>query len=198
MVRGTAQNPDVFFQAREACNPFYAAVPDVVQAVFDELASAHRAQLLAGRVPRRSRRRAGDRGDGLGSGRHDGGSRRARRRRRAGRRGDGAPVSPVPGRGAWLAALPSTCRSIAVLDRTKEPGSVGEPLYLDVRCAIDEAMDADAPPFAVATPGDRRPLRPVVQGVHAGDGQGRVRRAGTSIGPEAAASPSGSTTTSPT
>src|SRR5436305_1727969 len=37
-VRGTAQNPDVFFQAREACNPFYTAVPDVVQAVFDELA----------------------------------------------------------------------------------------------------------------------------------------------------------------
>ncbi|HEY6570971.1 MAG TPA: pyruvate:ferredoxin (flavodoxin) oxidoreductase, partial [Candidatus Limnocylindrales bacterium] len=48
-----------------------------------------------------------------------------------------------------LAALPPTVRSIAVLDRTKEPGAVGEPLYLDVVGALSEAMDADAPRFAV-------------------------------------------------
>ncbi len=47
-----------------------------------------------------------------------------------------------------VAALPPSVRSIAVLDRTKEPGAVGEPLYLDVRAAIDEAMDAPEPAFA--------------------------------------------------
>ena len=48
---------------------------------------------------------------------------------------------------ALVAALPPTVRSVAVLDRTKEPGAVGEPLYLSVLAAIDEAMDTDAPPF---------------------------------------------------
>ena len=51
---------------------------------------------------------------------------------------------------ALVAALPPTVRSIAVLDRTKEPGAVGEPLYLETLAAITEAMDADAPPFANA------------------------------------------------
>jgi pyruvate-ferredoxin/flavodoxin oxidoreductase len=49
-----------------------------------------------------------------------------------------------------LAALPRTVRSIAVLDRTKEPGAVGEPMYLEMVSAIAEAMDSDRPPFAVA------------------------------------------------
>src|SRR5690606_27962354 len=49
---------------------------------------------------------------------------------------------------ALVRALPPTVRSIAVLDRTKEPGAVGEPLYLSVVAALTEAMDQDAPPFA--------------------------------------------------
>ena len=49
-----------------------------------------------------------------------------------------------------VAALPPSTRAIAVLDRTKEPGAVGEPLYLGVVAALAEAMDADAPPFATA------------------------------------------------
>ena len=49
-----------------------------------------------------------------------------------------------------LAALPPTVRAIAVLDRTKEPGAVGEPLYLEVVAALSEAMDGDDPPFATA------------------------------------------------
>ena len=49
-----------------------------------------------------------------------------------------------------VAALPPTVRSIAVLDRTKEPGAVGEPLYLEVVAALAEAMDRDDPPFAAA------------------------------------------------
>ena len=47
-----------------------------------------------------------------------------------------------------IAALPPTVRSIAVLDRTKEPGAVGEPLYLEVVATLAEAMDRDDPPFA--------------------------------------------------
>ena len=46
-----------------------------------------------------------------------------------------------------LAALPSTVRAIAVLDRTKEPGAVGEPLYLEVVAAVAEQMDSANPPF---------------------------------------------------
>ena len=49
-----------------------------------------------------------------------------------------------------LAALPPTVRAIAALDRTKEPGAVGEPIYLGVVAALAEAMDSDAPPFATA------------------------------------------------
>ncbi len=49
---------------------------------------------------------------------------------------------------ALIAALPPTTRAIAVLDRTKEPGAVGEPLYLSVLAAITEQMDSDEPPFA--------------------------------------------------
>src|SRR5690606_37088337 len=51
---------------------------------------------------------------------------------------------------ALASALPPSCRRIAVLDRTKEPGSVGEPLYLDVRAALDEAMEGDEQPFSTA------------------------------------------------
>ena len=46
-----------------------------------------------------------------------------------------------------MRALPPTVRSIAVLDRTKEPGATGEPLLLDVIATLHEAMDTDAPPF---------------------------------------------------
>jgi pyruvate-ferredoxin/flavodoxin oxidoreductase len=50
---------------------------------------------------------------------------------------------------ALARALPPSCTGVAVLDRTKEPGAVGEPLYLDVRAALDEAMDGEQPPFVV-------------------------------------------------
>ena len=84
---------------------------------------------------------------------------------------------PFPVR-ALVAALPPTCRSIAVLDRTKEPGSVGEPLYLDVRCRARRGDGRRPAAIRGTAPSHRRPLRPVVQGVHAGDGQRRVRRTG--------------------
>ena len=96
-----------------------------------------------------------------------------------------------------IAALPPTVRSIAVLDRTKEPGAVGEPLYLEVVAALAEAMDGDDPPFATAPRviGGRyglssKEMTPVDDQA---DLRGARRRRGRS-----ATSRSASTTTSPT
>ena len=57
VVRGTAQNPDVFFQAREASNPYHLAVPGIVQEVMDELRDADRPAIRPGRLPRSARTR---------------------------------------------------------------------------------------------------------------------------------------------
>ena len=86
-------------------------------------------------------------------------------------------------------AARSRSRSIAVLDRTKEPGAIGEPLYCDVVTALAE--------MGVAEEGHRRALRPVLQGIHPRHGQGRLRRTRSSRTPRTT-SPSASTTTSPT
>ena len=68
----------------------------------------------------------------------------------------------------FMAAIPASCKKIAVLDRTKEPGSLGEPLYLDVCSALVEAGRTDIK-------GRRRTLWPGFQGIQPDDGQGRVR-----------------------
>ena len=148
VVRGTAQNPDVFFQAREAANPYYLAVPGIVKQVMDELAerTGRRYGLVdyhgapdATRVVIVMGSAAGaveETVDGLVG---------------AGERVGVLKVrlfQPFP-TDEILAALPSTVRAIAVLDRTKEPGAVGEPLYLEVVAAIAERMDVDRPPFAM-------------------------------------------------
>ena len=140
-IRGTAQNPDVFFQAREACNPYYEAVPDIVQAAMDRFADH--------------------------TGRHYGlfdyvgapdatevvvvmGSGAATVERAVDAmvaRGEKVGVlkvrlyRPFSAHGL-IAALPATVETIAVLDRTKEPGAVGEPLLLDTMAAIMEETQA--------------------------------------------------------
>ena len=68
---------------------------------------------------------------------------------------------------SFVAALPRTVRTLAVLDRTKEPGAVGDPLYLDVVTALAEA--------GVHGARGGRTLRIVVEGVHSGDGESGVR-----------------------
>ena len=100
VIRGTAQNPDVFFQAREAANPYHDAVPDAVADGFDRLAERHRPPVRARRLRRSPRRRTGHRDHGIGGGCRRRSGRRTRRRRRAGRRADRAAVPPVPRRGA--------------------------------------------------------------------------------------------------
>jgi pyruvate-ferredoxin/flavodoxin oxidoreductase len=139
VLRGTAQNPDVYFQARETVNPFYDICPDVTQGVMDKFAR------LAGRQ--------------YGLFEYHGA---AEAERVIVLMGSGAEavhetVDYLNARGEkvgvvkvrlyrpfdtsrFVAALPATTRAIAVLDRTKEPGSAGEPLYLDCVAAIHEGM----------------------------------------------------------
>jgi pyruvate-ferredoxin/flavodoxin oxidoreductase len=146
-VRGTAQNPDAFFQAREACNPFYAACPGVVQRVMDRLAErtgrsyhlfdyfgaadAERVVVLMGSGAETARETVAwlaERGEKVGA--------VAVRLYR--------PFDAA----AFLAALPPTVRGIAVLDRTKEPGAAAEPLHQDVVTAIRDAEDAGTLPLS--------------------------------------------------
>jgi len=138
VVRGTAQNPDVFFQAREAGNRFHDAVPGIVADVFAELEArtGRRYGLVDYEGAPDAERVIVMMGSGSGA--------------------VGETVAKLVAAGekvglvtirlfrpfpvdALLAALPDTVRSIAVLDRCKEPGSVGEPLFQDVITAVAES-----------------------------------------------------------
>ena len=138
VLRGSAQNPDVFFQAREAANPFYDAVPDQVQAVFDELAerTGRRYSLVDYYGAPDADRVLVLMGSGAGA------AQEVVDEYNAG----GAKVGlitvrlyrPFPTE-AFLAALPGSATSIGVLDRVKEPGAPAEPLHLDVSLALQES-----------------------------------------------------------
>jgi pyruvate-ferredoxin/flavodoxin oxidoreductase len=137
-IRGTAQNPDVYFQARETVNPMYAATPAAVQAAMDELAThtgrAYRTVEYAGHPE--AERVVVLMGSGAQTARET-----VRHLVTSDERVGVVQVRlyrPFPA-AELLAALPSTVRRIAVLDRTKEPGSHGEPLYLDVAATVAEA-----------------------------------------------------------
>ena len=149
VVRGTAQNPDAFFQAREACNPFYDAVPGIVQQVMDELGerTGRHYSLADYHGAPDAERVVVIMGSGAGAVEETvdalvaGGEKVGMLCIRL--------FQPFPSE-AVLAALPSSVRSIAVLDRTKEPGTVGEPMYQSLVATIAEAMDTEEPPFATA------------------------------------------------
>ncbi len=180
-IRGTAQNPDVYFQARETVNPFYDAVPGAVQDAMDA---------LAGRTGRRYRiaEYAG----------HPQAERVIVVMGSAAQtvtdavahlcaQGDRVGVAqvrlyrPFPAR-ALLDALPATATRIAVLDRTKEPGSVGEPLFLDVTAALaDSCPGPERDAFPLVTGGryglSSKELTPgMVAGIFAELGRERPRR----------------------
>ncbi len=137
-IRGTAQNPDVYFQARETVNPFYAAVPGAVQDAMDALAvrtgRGYRTVDYAG-DPQAERVIVV-----MGSAAQTAGETVARLCARGDRVGvlQVRLFRPFPAR-ELLDALPASVRRVAVLDRTKEPGSSGEPLFLDVVAALAEA-----------------------------------------------------------
>jgi pyruvate-ferredoxin/flavodoxin oxidoreductase len=131
VVRGTAQNPDVFFQGREAANSFHDAVPGIVGEVFDELATltGRQYQLVEYHGAPDAERVIVMMGSGVGAA-TEAVDELARRGERVGL----VTIRlfrPFPA-AAFLDALPDSVRHIAVLDRTKEPGSVGEPLLQDV------------------------------------------------------------------
>jgi pyruvate-ferredoxin/flavodoxin oxidoreductase len=149
VLRGSAQNPDVFFQAREAANPFYLSLPDIVQRKMDELASrVGRSYHLVDYVG------APDAlqvivlmGSGAGAVEEAVEALIAR-----GERVGLLKVRlfrPFPA-DALIAALPPSVQAIGVLDRTKEPGAVGEPLYQDVLTALIEQVQAGTAAFEQA------------------------------------------------
>jgi pyruvate-ferredoxin/flavodoxin oxidoreductase len=138
LLRGSAQNPDVFFQAREAINPYYAECPGIVQSVMEKFSK------LIGRTYSLFQYVGAKDAEQIiimmGSGAETAQE----------------TVEFLTGRGEkvgllkvrlfrpfsiehFINALPSTVKSIAVLDRTKEPGATGEPLYQDVITAIVES-----------------------------------------------------------
>ncbi|MBE9142033.1 pyruvate:ferredoxin (flavodoxin) oxidoreductase [Planktothrix mougeotii] len=142
VLRGTAQNPDVYFQARETVNPFYDKTPEIVQRAMDKFGQltgrnyklfeyhgapdAEKVIILMGSGCETVHETV----DYLNA------------------QGEKLGVLKVrlyrPWKGEQLVAeLPETVKAIAVLDRTKEPGSSGEPLYLDVVTAVQEVMLGD-------------------------------------------------------
>ena len=150
-IRGTAQNPDVYFQARETVNPFYERVPDAVEDAMARLAerTGRRMHIVdyAGH-PDAERVIVV-----MGSG----GETICETVAALTERGERVGVlqvrlyRPFPAQ-ALVEALPASARTIAVLDRTKEPGSIGEPLFLDTVAALTEAAgdgDRDVMPRIV-------------------------------------------------
>ena len=149
VIRGTAQNPDVYFQAREAANIFYAACPEIVERqmrkleglvgrryhLFDYVGAqdAERVIVIMGSGAETAEETVeylAARGEKVGL-------LKVRLYR---------PFSPKH----FVAGLPATVRALAVLDRTKEPGATGEPLYTDVVTSVTEALASKEAPFASA------------------------------------------------
>ena len=140
-IRGTAQNPDVYFQARETVNPYYAAAPGIVDDMmrrFAEITGRHYGLFEYHGDPE-AERVIVIMGSGADTVEHT--------------------LNKIPDKGLgvinvrlyrpfsvqhFVAALPKTVRAIAVLDRTKEVGAVGEPLYQDIVTALAEAVGSGA------------------------------------------------------
>ena len=138
VLRGTAQNPDVFFQARESVNPFYLACPGAVQGAMDKFAqlTGRQYHLFDYEGHPEAERVIVLMGSGVETA--------ADTARFLAEQGEKVGVVKVRlyrpfDAAAMVSALPPTVRAVAVLDRTKEPGAAGEPLYQDVVAAFNES-----------------------------------------------------------
>jgi pyruvate-ferredoxin/flavodoxin oxidoreductase len=147
VIRGTAQNPDVYFQARETVNKYYLACPAIVQKAMDRFAEivgrrynlfdyvgapdAERVIVMMGSGAEAAHEAI----EFMNAAGEKVGLLKVRLYR---------PFSVEH----FLAALPKSVRALAVLDRTKEPGALGEPMYLDVITALSEAQASGKLPFA--------------------------------------------------
>lgn len=144
VIRGTAQNPDVFFQARETVNPYYQKCPEIVQKMMDRFAEivgrkyslfsysgapdAERVIILMGSGAETAIETAEllvNQGEKVGV--------------------VNVHLYRPFSITHFIKSLPKTVKKIAVLDRTKEPGAAGEPLYMDVVTAIRESWDGEEP-----------------------------------------------------
>ncbi|MCB9446194.1 MAG: pyruvate:ferredoxin (flavodoxin) oxidoreductase [Ardenticatenaceae bacterium] len=146
VLRGTAQNPDVFFQARETVNPFYDAAPEIVQKAMDKFAelTGRQYQLFEYVGPADAERVIIMMGSGAETA-HETVEYLAAQGEKVGllKVRLYRPFSVK----AFIGALPASIKAIAVLDRTKEPGATGEPLYLDVLTAVAETLADGTAPF---------------------------------------------------
>ncbi len=139
VLRGTSQNPDIFFAARETVNEYYDATPAIVQKYMDKFAGIvgrqyHLFDYIGAPDAERVVVMMGSGAEAM-----------QETVEHLTRQGEKVGLVKVHLFRPWstqdfVAALPKTVQAIAVLDRTKEPGSQGEPMYLDVRTAIGEAM----------------------------------------------------------
>ncbi|MCL2690395.1 MAG: pyruvate:ferredoxin (flavodoxin) oxidoreductase, partial [Chitinispirillia bacterium] len=145
-IKGTAQNPDVYFQGRETGNPYYVKCPAIIQKYMDKFAK------LTGRQYKLYEYVGDPNAEKviviMGSGADTVHETSAFLNAKGEKTGVlkvrlYRPIDPA----ALVAALPKTVKKIAVLDRTKEPGCLGEPLYEDVRTAIGEALENETAPF---------------------------------------------------
>jgi pyruvate-ferredoxin/flavodoxin oxidoreductase len=146
MIRGTSQNPDVYFTEREASNKLYTAVPAIVQKYMDQFAK------LTGRAYKLFDYVGAPDAERLVIVMGSGADVCEETCNHLVRKGEKVGVLKVRlyrpfSVEHFIKAIPASVKKIAVLDRTKEPGSIGEPMYEDVRTAIGEAMGAGSGPF---------------------------------------------------
>ncbi|MCF7859546.1 MAG: pyruvate:ferredoxin (flavodoxin) oxidoreductase [Candidatus Cloacimonetes bacterium] len=146
-IRGTAQNPDVFFQGRETVNKFYNAAPEIVQNAMNKFAelTGRQYNLFDYYGAPDAKRIIVLMGSGAEAAQEAVEYMSERMEEKIGliKVRLFRPFSAKH----LLAAIPKTVEKIAVLDRTKEPGALGEPLYQDIVTAVNEAMDSDEKPF---------------------------------------------------
>jgi pyruvate-ferredoxin/flavodoxin oxidoreductase len=147
-IRGTAQNPDGFFQAREAANGFHDRLPNIVQCLMDRFGelTGREYELFQYTGHHRAERVIMAIGSGAETAEETAHELNARGERVGVLKVRLYRPFSVPD---FINALPETVRGIAVLDRTKEPGAIGEPLYLDVVAALAEARSAGLSRFEV-------------------------------------------------
>ncbi len=145
-LRGTSQNPDVYFTGRETVNKYYLACPGIVQKAMDSFAK------IVGRQYRLFEYDGAPDADRIIIIMGCGGEDVRETVKYLNKKGEKLGLVRVRlfrpfDVNAFVATLPASVKRIAVLDRTKEPGSLGEPLYEDVRTAIGEAMSCGFAPF---------------------------------------------------
>jgi pyruvate-ferredoxin/flavodoxin oxidoreductase len=145
-IRGTSQNPDVYFQGREATNKLYEAVPGIVEETMKRFAQ------LTGRSYKLFDYAGAPDADRIIIIMGSGADTAEETAEYLAKQGEKVGVIKVRlfrpfSVQHFIEAIPTTVKSIAVLDRTKEPGAIGEPLYEDVRTAIGETMGNGTAPF---------------------------------------------------